>query len=607
MCGIVGYTGNRDATPILLSGLARLEYRGYDSSGIALIDKGKLMVRKRQGKVDELRSSLEKSGANGFIGLGHTRWATHGAPSELNAHPHVDDAGRIALIHNGIVENHYEIREFLLGQGYHFNTDTDTEVLAQLVGHYFHANLAEALQKAVSLVEGAYSIAVVAPEDPSTIVATRDRAPLVIGVGQGEYFVASDVAAFIEYTNKVIHLDDREIAVLTPEGVQTFTPDQRLLHKKIQTIDWDLEKIEKGGFDHFMLKEIYEQPQALENAMLGRINSECDKINEIDGVLPYLKNASRVYITACGTSWHAALIGEYILEQIARVPVEVEYASEFRYRDPIIDKKTVVVAISQSGETADTLAAIRLAKERGATVVGIVNVVGSSIARASDKVIHINAGPEIGVASTKAFTSQVMVLALLARALGLHNGALDARQAENLAQAIEAIPEMVRAVLATTGQIKEIARHFHNARDFLYLGRGLNFPVALEGALKLKELSYIHAEGYPAAEMKHGPIALIDKDMPVVCIAPRDDTYDKILSNIQEVKSRGGQIIALTSEGDNEINRLADHIIHVPETVPALYPILAAIPLQLLAYHIAVAKGLDVDQPRNLAKCVTVE
>ncbi|MCH8838558.1 MAG: glutamine--fructose-6-phosphate transaminase (isomerizing) [Candidatus Marinimicrobia bacterium] len=601
MCGIVGYTGNRDATPILLSGLARLEYRGYDSSGIALIDKGQLMVRKRQGKVDELRSSLEKSGANGFIGLGHTRWATHGAPSELNAHPHVDNAGRIALIHNGIVENHYEIREFLLGQGYHFNTDTDTEVLAQLVGHYFHDHLAEALQKAVSLVEGAYSIAVVAPEDPSTIVATRDRAPLVIGVGQGEYFVASDVAAFIEYTNKVIHLDDREIAVLTPEGVQTFTPDQRLLHKKIQTIDWDLEKIEKGGFDHFMLKEIYEQPQALENAMLGRINSECDKINEIDGVLPYLKNASRVYITACGTSWHAALIGEYILEQIARVPVEVEYASEFRYRDPIIDKKTVVVAISQSGETADTLAAIRLAKERGATVVGIVNVVGSSIARASDQVIHINAGPEIGVASTKAFTSQVMVLALLARALGLHNRALDARQAGNLAQAIEAIPEMVRAVLATAGQIKEIAR------DFLYLGRGLNFPVALEGALKLKELSYIHAEGYPAAEMKHGPIALIDKDMPVVCIAPRDNTYDKILSNIQEVKSRGGQIIALTSEGDNEINRLADHIIHVPETVPALYPILAAIPLQLLAYHIAVAKGLDVDQPRNLAKCVTVE
>ena len=607
MCGIVGYTGNRDATPILLNGLARLEYRGYDSSGIALIDKGQLMVRKRQGKVDELRSSLEKSGANGFIGLGHTRWATHGAPSELNAHPHVDNAGRIALIHHGIVENHYEIREFLLGQGYHFNTDTDTEVLAQLVGHYFHDHLAEALQKAVSLVEGAYSIAVVAPEDPSTIVATRDRAPLVIGVGQGEYFVASDVAAFIEYTNKVIHLDDREIAVLTPEGVQTFTPDQQLLHKKIQTIDWDLEKIEKGGFDHFMLKEIYEQPQALENAMLGRINSECDKINEIDGVLPYLKNASRVYITACGTSWHAALIGEYILEQIARVPVEVEYASEFRYRDPIIDKKTVVVAISQSGETADTLAAIRLAKERGATVVGIVNVVGSSIARASDQVIHINAGPEIGVASTKAFTSQVMVLALLARGLGLHNRALDARQAGNLAQAIEAIPEMVRAVLATAGQIKEIARHFRNARDFLYLGRGLNFPVALEGALKLKELSYIHAEGYPAAEMKHGPIALIDKDMPVVCIAPRDDTYDKILSNIQEVKSRGGQIIALTSEGDNEINRLADHIIHVPETVPALYPILAAIPLQLLAYHIAVAKGLDVDQPRNLAKCVTVE
>ncbi|MCH7575719.1 MAG: glutamine--fructose-6-phosphate transaminase (isomerizing) [Candidatus Marinimicrobia bacterium] len=607
MCGIVGYTGDRNAAPILLAGLGRLEYRGYDSSGIALIQNDNLIVRKKQGKVEDLRLSLEREPTQSLIGLGHTRWATHGVPSEQNAHPHVDNANRIALIHNGIIENHAAIKEFLLSEGYQFYTSTDTEVLAQLVGHHFHANLADAVREAVNQVEGSYSIAVIAPEDPLTIVAARNGAPLVIGIGEGEYFIASDTAAFLEHTNQIITLEDHEIAVITPDGVNVSAAGQQHIRKEISTVASNLEQIEKNGFEHFMLKEIYDQPRALEAAMRGRIDPGGINYHEIEAVLSYLKNASRIYLTACGTSWHAALIGEYLLEQIAGVAVEVEYASEFRYRRPIIDKKTVVVAISQSGETADTLAAMKMAKEQGAMVIGIANTVGSSVSLASDEIIYINAGPEIGVASTKSFTSQVMVLILLAKALGERTGRLDASAAANMAQAIEALPEMANASLGTAGQVQEIAAQFERSRDFLYLGRGLNFPVALEGALKMKEISYIHAEGYPAAEMKHGPIALIDENMPVVCIAPRDDTYGKILSNIQEVKARRGRIIALTSEGDKGINELADHIIQLPETIPALYPILAAIPLQLLAYHIAVGLGLNVDQPRNLAKCVTVE
>ena len=607
MCGIVGYTGDRNAAPILLAGLGRLEYRGYDSSGIALIQNDNLIVRKKQGKVEDLRLSLEREPTASLIGLGHTRWATHGVPSEQNAHPHVDNANRIALIHNGIIENHAAIKEFLLSEGYQFYTSTDTKVLAQLIGHHFHANLADAVRAAVNQVEGSYSIAVIAPEDPLTIVAARNGVPLIIGIGEGEYFIASDTAAFLEHTNQIITLEDHEIAVITPDGVNVSAAGQQHIRKEISTVASNLEQIEKNGFEHFMLKEIYDQPRALEAAMRGRIDPGGINYHEIEAVLSYLKNASRIYLTACGTSWHAALIGEYLLEQIAGVAVEVEYASEFRYRHPIIDKKTVVVAISQSGETADTLAAMKMAKEQGATVIGIANTVGSSVSLASDETIYINAGPEIGVASTKAFTSQVMVLMLLAKALGERTGRLDARAAANMAQAIEALPEMANASLGTAGQVQEIAAQFERSRDFLYLGRGLNFPVALEGALKMKEISYIHAEGYPAAEMKHGPIALIDENMPVVCIAPRDDTYGKILSNIQEVKARRGLIIALTSEGDKGINKLADHVIQLPETIPALYPILAAIPLQLLAYHIAVGLGLNVDQPRNLAKCVTVE
>ncbi|MCH8328029.1 MAG: glutamine--fructose-6-phosphate transaminase (isomerizing) [Candidatus Marinimicrobia bacterium] len=607
MCGIVGYTGDRNAAPILLAGLGRLEYRGYDSSGIALIQNDNLIVRKKQGKVEELRLSLEREPTASLIGLGHTRWATHGVPSEKNAHPHVDNANRIALIHNGIIENHAAIKEFLLSEGYQFYTTTDTEVLAQLVGHHFHANLADAVREAVNQVEGSYSIAVIAPEDPLTIVATRNGAPLVIGIGEGEYFIASDTAAFLEHTNQIITLEDHEIAVITPDGVNVSAAGQQHIRKEISTVASNIEQIEKNGFEHFMLKEIYDQPRALEAAMRGRIDPGGINYHEIEAVLSYLKNASRIYLIACGTSWHAALIGEYLLEQIAGVAVEVEYASEFRYRRPIIDKKTVVVAISQSGETADTLAAMKMAKEQGAMVIGIVNTVGSSVSLASNETIYINAGPEIGVASTKSFTSQVMVLILLAKALGERTGRLDARAAANMAQAIEALPEMANASLETAGQVQDIAAQFERSRDFLYLGRGLNFPVALEGALKMKEISYIHAEGYPAAEMKHGPIALIDENMPVVCLAPRDDTYGKILSNIQEVKARRGRIIALTSEGDKGIDKLADHIIQLPETIPALYPILAAIPLQLLAYHIAVGLGLNVDQPRNLAKCVTVE
>ncbi len=607
MCGIVGYTGGRNAAPILLAGLGRLEYRGYDSSGIALIQNDNLIVRKKQGKVEDLRLSLEREPTASLIGLGHTRWATHGVPSEQNAHPHVDNANRIALIHNGIIENHAAIKEFLLSEGYQFYTSTDTEVLAQLVGHHFHANLADAVRAAVNQVEGSYSIAVIAPEDPLTIVAARNGIPLIIGIGEGEYFIASDTAAFLEHTNQIITLEDHEIAVITPAGVNVSAAGQQHIRKEISTVASNLEQIEKNGFEHFMLKEIYDQPRALEAAMRGRIDPGGINYHEIEVVLSYLENASRIYLTACGTSWHAALIGEYLLEQIAGVAVEVEYASEFRYRQPLIDKKTVVVAISQSGETADTLAAMKMAKEQGAMVIGIANTVGSSVSLASDETIYINAGPEIGVASTKSFTSQVMVLILLAKALGERTGRLDARAAANMAQAIEALPEMANASLGTAGQVQEIAAQFERSRDFLYLGRGLNFPVALEGALKMKEISYIHAEGYPAAEMKHGPIALIDENMPVVCIAPRDDTYGKILSNIQEVKARRGRIIALTSEGDKGINKLADHVIQLPETIPALYPILAAIPLQLLAYHIAVGLDLDVDQPRNLAKCVTVE
>ncbi len=610
MCGIVGYIGDKDATPILLEGLKRLEYRGYDSAGIAVLTNGKITIEKESGKISQLEKLIEDDHISGKLGIAHTRWATHGHPTKLNAHPHSDCHGRLALIHNGIIENYSAIKTKLAAAGHKFTTETDTEALVHLIEEYYtdKVSLEEAVRAALSQVEGTYGIAVISRTEPDTLVAARKGSPLVVGIGENEYVVASDVSAIISHTKDVTYLEDNEIAIISRDKVVIKTVDNLEVNKKIEKISFDLAKIEKSGYDHFMLKEIMEQPQTIEDSMRGRLLQEegMARLGGIRHELDSLLYAPQILISACGTSWHAALIGEYMFEEFARTPVEVEYASEFRYRDPVIERGSVMFVISQSGETADTLAALREAKRKGAKVLGICNVVGSTIARESDAGVYLHAGPEIGVASTKAFTSQVTVLALITLLLARMRS-MGASKGVEIVNEMKAIPKKVAQILSNHDAIKEIARTYHKSQNFLYLGRGYNFPVALEGALKLKEISYIHAEGYPAAEMKHGPIALIDENMPVVFIATKDSTYDKIISNIQEVRARKGKIIAIATEGDKEIKHLADHVIYVPPTMEFLTPILTIIPLQLLAYYIAVLRGCDVDQPRNLAKSVTVE
>ncbi|MCG8606970.1 glutamine--fructose-6-phosphate transaminase (isomerizing) [bacterium] len=610
MCGIVGYLGNREATPILMDGLKRLEYRGYDSAGIAVLTNGSISVEKEPGKISELENIITHSSLSGYLGIAHTRWATHGAPTKTNAHPHVDGSGRLALIHNGIIENYAAIKTELKANGHQFHTDTDTEALVHLIEEYYTNgnDLEAAVRAALSQVEGTYGIVVISSTEPNTLIAARKGSPLVVGMGENEFVVASDVSAIISHTKEVTYLEDNEMAIVTRDGVKIKTIDNLEVSQKIEKISFDLDKIEKGGYDHFMLKEIMEQPQTIEDAMRGRLIEEegTARLGGIRHEIDSLIYAPQILISACGTSWHAALIGEYLLEEFLRTPVEIEYASEFRYRDPVIERGSVMFVISQSGETADTLAALREAKRKGAKTLGICNVVGSTIARESDAGVYLHAGPEIGVASTKAFTSQVTVLSLLTLLLARMRN-LGASKGVEIVTEMKSIPEKVQRILDNQGTIKEIARDYKDSQNFLYLGRGYNFPVALEGALKLKEISYIHAEGYPAAEMKHGPIALIDENMPVVFIATRDSTYEKITSNIEEVKARSGRIIAIATEGDKEITKRADHVIYVPPTLDFLTPLLTIIPLQLLAYYIAILRNCDVDQPRNLAKSVTVE
>jgi glutamine---fructose-6-phosphate transaminase (isomerizing) len=610
MCGIVGYVGERDCVPVLLEGLKRLEYRGYDSAGIALIGEGGLVVRKCVGKVSNLRAALDAAPLSATVGMGHTRWATHGVPSDANAHPHLDCTRQLAVIHNGVIENYAALKLRLQAQGHSFVSETDTEVLAHLIEEQLRQapSLVHAVRGALAQVTGTYGLVVLNRAEPDRLVFARKGSPLVIGYGDGEVFVASDPSALIEYTRRVTYLEDGEVAVVKATGVATTTLDDVAIRKEIEELTFDLEQIEKGGFPHFMLKEIYEQPETVQNAMRGRLLMESGtaKLGGLDSVLDRLDDARRIVLTACGTSWHAALIGEYMIEQYARIPVEVEYASEFRYRNPILTKGDVVIVISQSGETADTLAAMREAKQRGALVLGIGNVVGSSIARESEAGVYIHAGPEIGVASTKAFTSQLTVLALLTLLLARRRG-MSSEEGRRVVRELLTLPEKVRSILESTAELEAIAAQYKASRNFLYLGRGYNFPVALEGALKLKEISYIHAEGYPAAEMKHGPIALIDENMPVVFIAPSDGTYEKILSTVQEVKARRGKVIAIVNEPEEQIRALADHLIVVPRTMDLLTPILTIIPLQLLSYYFAILRGCNVDQPRNLAKSVTVE
>jgi glucosamine--fructose-6-phosphate aminotransferase (isomerizing) len=610
LCGIIGYIGDKELVPLLVEGLERLEYRGYDSAGIAVQWNGHVRVEKVSGKISGLKEKVKDLKLESTTGVGHTRWATHGAPTESNAHPHVDCDSRIAVVHNGIIENYRVLKDLLLKEGHKFTTDTDTEVLAHLIERFCKRGkpLEKAVKNALRMVEGTYGIAVISADEPGKMVAARHGSPLVIGVGNEEHFVASDVAAIIGHTRDVVYLDDGEVSVLTREGFSTVTVDDQEITKEIEKITWDLEMAEKGGFPHFMLKEIFEQPTSLRNAMAGRVIPETGKAH-LGGVNlseEEIQNLSRVVITACGTSWHAGLIGEYLMEEYLRIPVEVEYASEFRYRDPILDKNDLVVVISQSGETADTLAAMREGRSKGAKSYGICNVVGSTIAREADGGTYLHAGPEIGVASTKAFTSQITVLVLLTMFLA-RKRLPDFEHGSDLAKALVAVPDQVQGILDQSEKIRDLAVEYSTHNNFLYLGRGYNFPVALEGALKLKEISYIHAEGYPAAEMKHGPIALIDDKMPVVVIALRDSAYEKIMGNVEEVKARGGRVLAIASEGDEEIASKVDHVIYIPATIPGLSPILSVIPLQLLAYHIAVLRGCNVDQPRNLAKSVTVE
>ncbi|HBS53801.1 MAG TPA: glutamine--fructose-6-phosphate transaminase (isomerizing) [Flavobacterium sp.] len=615
MCGIVGYIGYREAYPIVIKGLKRLEYRGYDSAGVMLYDGDNLKLSKTKGKVSDLEAkAATEITINGTIGMGHTRWATHGVPNDVNSHPHLSNSGDLAIIHNGIIENYAPLKEELIKRGYVFHSDTDSEVLVNLIEEIQkneNLKLGKAVQVALNQVVGAYAIAVFDKKNPNEIVAARLGSPLAIGVGEGEYFIASDASPFIEYTSNAIYLEDGEMANIRlhkPMKVRKIKDDS-IVDPYIQELQMNLEQIEKGGYDHFMLKEIYEQPNVIKDTYRGRLHAN-EGLIQMAGVEDNLEkflNADRIIIIACGTSWHAGLVAEYVFEEFARIPVEVEYASEFRYRNPIIGKKDVVIAISQSGETADTMAAIKLAKENGAFVFGVCNVVGSSISRESHAGAYTHAGPEIGVASTKAFTTQITVLTMIALRLAKAKGTLSKSDFHQYLQELEIIPEKVKEALQTNDRTKEIAETFKDAHNCLYLGRGYNFPVALEGALKLKEISYIHAEGYPAAEMKHGPIALIDEQMPVVVIAPKQGHYDKIVSNIQEIKSRSGRIIAVVTKGDTQVRELADYVIEIPETSDALSPLITTIPLQLLSYHIAVMRGCNVDQPRNLAKSVTVE
>jgi glutamine---fructose-6-phosphate transaminase (isomerizing) len=610
MCGIIGYVGLRPCLPIMIEGLKRLEYRGYDSAGVAVQTPEGLRVIKAAGKIRELEARLPKEGLTGTVGIAHTRWATHGEPNDTNAHPHTDGLGRLALVHNGIIENYAVLKAALQAEGRQFTTDTDTEVLAQLIEKYRERGLKleQAVVKALADVEGTYGIAVMCADEPDTVVGARKGSPLVVGVGDGEYFLASDVAPLVDHTRQVVYLDDGEMAVLTPAGFHTATIGAERIDKAVHEVEWDLTQIEKGGFPHFMLKEIFEQPTSVRNSMRGRLDVKegLARLHGLNLTDEELREIRRLIILGCGTSWHAGLVGEYLIEEHARVPVEVEYASEFRYRNPVVGDGTDVLVISQSGETADTLAAMREAQRRGCRALGIVNVVGSTIARESDGGVYIHAGPEIGVASTKAFTGQVAVLTLLTLALGRVR-AMSADSGIQLARELDSIPAKMERILERSDAIRTIAEAYCHHNNFLYLGRGYQFPVALEGALKLKEISYIHAEGYPAAEMKHGPIALIDEHMPVVFLSTRDSAYDKVMNNIMEVRARKGAIIAIATDGDTDVAHHADHVIYVPQTLSMLQPLLTVIPLQLLAYHIAVLRGCDVDQPRNLAKSVTVE
>ena len=615
MCGIVGYIGHRDAFPIVIKGLKRLEYRGYDSAGIMLFDNNELKVCKTKGKVSDLEAKSSEISTTGTIGMGHTRWATHGVPNDVNSHPHLSNSGELAIIHNGIIENYEPLKKELIKRGYTFKSDTDTEVLVNLIEDVQkkeNLKLGKAVQIALNQVIGAYAICVFDKKKPDEIVVARLGSPLAIGVGEEEYFIASDASPFIEYTSNAIYLEDEEMAIVRknkPLKIRKIKDDS-LVDPYIQELQMNLEQIEKGGYEHFMLKEIYEQPNVIKDTYRGRLHAGTGVIqmSGIEDNIEKFLHADRIIIIACGTSWHAGLVAEYVIEEFSRIPVEVEYASEFRYRNPIITNKDVVIAISQSGETADTLEAIKLAKEKGAFVFGVCNVVGSSISRETHAGAYTHAGPEIGVASTKAFTTQITILTLIALRLANAKGTLSKSDYFRYLQELELIPEKVEEALKTTNEIsKAIAEIYKDAPNCLYLGRGYNFPVALEGALKLKEISYIHAEGYPAAEMKHGPIALIDEKMPVIVIAPKQGHYDKVVSNIQEIKSRSGKIIAIVTKGDTQVKELADHVIEIPETSDALSPMLTTIPLQLLSYHIAVLRGCNVDQPRNLAKSVTVE
>ena len=612
MCGIVGYIGAKQAGPILLEGLRRLEYRGYDSAGVSILNGQGLMTVKEPGRIGDLANSLADAMPSGTCGIGHTRWATHGAPNKVNAHPHLSCDEDIALVHNGVIENANVLKRSLQTAGYEFRSETDTEVVVHLVDHAFHqgaTTLEDAVAAALQQIDGAYGLAIVSSRDPDKIVVARNGSPLLLGIGEdGEYLVGSDVAAVIAHTREVVYLDDGDYAVLEPDGYRMYHLERGSVSRDVHLVTWDLEAIEKGGYEHFMLKEIFEQPSSLRDVLRGRL-LEDDGDARLGGITlsdDELKRVERIVLTACGTSWHAALLGEYLLEELARIPVEVEYASEFRYKNPVIQNGTLVVAISQSGETADTLAALAEAQQRGAATMGIVNVVGSSIARATDFGMYLHAGPEIGVASAKAFTSQIVALTLFTLYLGRRRNlsVLDGRE---IVKALHELPDQVEEILALNDLLRDLAADLKDARNFLYLGRGFQFPVALEGALKLKEVSYIHAEGYPAAEMKHGPIALIDENMPVVVLAPKDPVFSKVVTNIEEVKARDGKVIAVVTEGAEELEKKVDHVIRVPQTIPQLLPVLTTIPLQLLAYHIAVLRGCDVDQPRNLAKSVTVE
>lgn len=615
MCGIVGYIGDKKAYPILIKGLSRLEYRGYDSAGVAMLNnENELSVYKRQGKVQDLVDFIGESSTIGNVGIGHTRWATHGLPNDINAHPHTSGDGKISVVHNGIIENYAVLKEELIKRGHEFKSETDTEVLTHLIEHIYtngNVSLAEAVRLALNKVVGAYAIVVISTEEPNKLICAKKSSPLVIGIGINEYYIASDATPFIEYTKNAVYLEDGHMAVIDREhGFKIFTiENEDAINPYIQELNMKLESLEKGGYEHFMLKEIYEQPRAIHDSFRGRLNAKEGWIS-LGGLKEYedkIANADRVIIIACGTSWHAALVAEYYFEDLARIPVEVEYASEFRYRNPIIRKGDVVLAISQSGETADTLAALKMSKEKGAIVLGIVNVVGSTISRITDAGSYTHAGPEIGVASTKAFTTQVTLMAIMAIMIGKKRGTIDLSKFQNLLNEMEALPSKIEKLLESDNYIEEISKEYKDCPNALFLGRGSCFPIALEGALKLKEISYIHAEGYPAAEMKHGPIALIDENMPVFVIATKGEHYEKVVSNIQEVKARKGKVIAIITKGDTVVKDIADHVIHIPDTDEILVPILATIPFQLLSYHIAVMRECNVDQPRNLAKSVTVE